>query len=384
MFTISVPGYKDVAYVEALGSPEEGTTDNGFRVRRTFIVDWNDRWLFLYGLMGASSVATTNAGTHYVARNIPIGYSTTGAGGFDPRGNNRKHWLFPTAVETIKGIGRITGANIFDRSAYYEKAEIAVLYETVTYGVISDEEMIARSNVDPNDTTAPFEGSASRFVTRFFQPTAEYLTLPFMGAVWCEQREPPIPIPGSLGTLVPATEVMFLWRQVPARPLALDTHIGSVNDRTWNSFPRGTLLLTSIDLKPYRWFLGQKIWDITYKFKYFQPSQKIGEGVDEAGMPFDTSLDRSGTPLNEYYGHNHFLRYRPGDRTNWIAPVYSMMTHNGMRPKKHNTVGNIAGTIIVDGQNIQLPYGQAVYGYKDFNDLFRMTDAREPNSFLGA
>lgn len=383
MATLSLFG-NSVSYDEVPGSPQEMVQGDGFKVRRTFLVEWNKRWLFVYGMLGGpyfNPVPLLDYG--WISRRLPQGYKTTASGLGGNGGLPSGHWMFPLSVEGIEGLGKILSVDA-DGVATYEKAKVSLLYETVTWKILSDAKMKENGYVDPSFGN-PDEATVQRYVTKFYQPTAEYLTLPFMGMVWSEQLSTPVDlsvqpvaVPGSLGVLVPATEIMYLWRQVPGRPLALDTHIGSVNDAEFDGYRRGTLLLTSIDLKPYRWFLGQIVWDITYKMKYFEPQTKphrnaAGNIITDAnGIPYDSTTDRTGTAINEYYGHNHFLRYKPGGNNTpdgWLDPVYNLISHNGVRPTAGFSV------------NRQMTTGRTVYEYKDFKYLFRL---QAPDGFQGA
>lgn len=343
-----------VNYQECPGSPAESIAGGMFRSTRTFLVDWDQRWHFVAGTIGVPSLrADIASGETYLSRTVPEGYFSVGLGGILNR-----DWLFPTGIERVEGQGKALG---YDASgtAYYEKAKVTVSYEAVTYSIRSDAEMVqdgyTHVDADGDEVLIPGEQKLGRYVTKFYMPTAEYLTLPFGGLNWAEA--PLTPVPGSIGRIIAATEVMFIWHQVPAIPEAVHTHIGTVNNAAFptfvsgndRQFDRGTLLLTSIDVKPYRWFFNQRLYDITYKFKYFQPVAGLDTSKD--------SQNNNGIRINEPYGHNHFLRYKPGSV---LAPSYQMLSHNGRRPLETDP-----------------DPGVTVYAYKDFAELFQLNVADE-------
>lgn len=359
---IPPPMAAEVPYDERPDSPREFVTGGAFKVQRTFQVPWVLRWNFCMGMLGFPYLDPSVDGSYVVRRSVPIGYRTTT---LNFQGNGNRPWIYPVSVDQVQPVGRIVGYDQDDfyneAVARYELAWVTISYEALTYAVRSDERMIEEGfyRVPLGVEAVPDEALLGRFVTKHFQPTAEYLTLPFGALKWVDSGTNSVPVTGSHGKIVAAREVMIQWHQVPGIPDATNTHIGSVNDATWppyapaqsnylTQFQRGTLLLTSIDIKPYRWFVGQRLYDITYKFKYFQP---------QSGADAKSDADNPPQQVNEFFGHNHFLRFAPGAPDTRL-PEYYMLTHNGKRP---SPPGN----------------GQAVYPYKDFRDLFRITRGME-------
>lgn len=386
-----------VPYAERPGSPEE-YYQGGFRVRRTFDVPYKLRWAFCYGMMGGPSLVQTNFNELFnpwdervnqanrpqfaVRRNVPVGHRTTGSS------DNQFEappfpWLFPVAIEKMEGVGPITGVEAFDtprgkvENALYDLARVTFTYDTPTYTVRTDEDMIEKGYfyLDEEGKPVPDESFCVRYVTRFRQPTAEYLTLPFGGLRWVSDNNF---VRGSHGKVVVAQELVYDWHQVPGIPYAIYTHIGCVNDRAFfdghDEHDRGTLLLTSVDIKPYRWFFGRTVYDITYKVKQFIPVNTY-----DTFRPFDQNLidttpDRDGIPVNEPYGHNHFLRYKPNQSVSETPngttrlvkpPKYEMITDNAVRPSADNGRA-----------------GKGVYEYRDFRKLFDCQVDEKAQSYI--
>lgn len=405
-----------ITYDETPDSPQESMGGNVFRSRRTFIVPWSKRWLFSAGMVGWPflRLQSGSSSSYWVSRVTPQGYSATD---FDPNGTA---FLYATSIENIQGQGKITGYDS-DSVAQFQKAKISIGYESLSYRVRSDMEILTNAvlldqeieDADYSDTgLGVFAGGAGvdeasliRYITRFRQPTAEYLTLPLGALKWVQQNPTPTPA-GSIGKIIAAQELHYTWHQVPNVPEAAKKSIGSLNNTWFDGYPRGTLLFVAVELKPYRWFFNQRVWDITYKFKFFSPvpsnsAEKVGGlsiyAQDSSnGLWYDTRRDGDvapGVPVGEYLGHNHFLRTNfsdtsgpsilriftsSGSSTSFTnAPAYQMMTNDGKRPYNNTSTTNISSALLQTGAqgtttiNLQPNSGVTLYPYSNFSDLFR-------------
>lgn len=373
---------KTVFYDEVDKSPRESFSNNNFQVQRTLQCKWDDRWLLCLGLLGFPYTLYNLAdGKLYVHRITPAGYQTVDLNALS--GGNLT-WIYPVSIDSIEGLGKVTSVGA-DGINNYELARLNVRYETLTYGIKTDQEMVEKG-YKVYGTQFVDESKGGRYITRHLQPTAEYLTLPFGAMVWCDSGKNPIT--GSNGRIIASQEIMMQWHQVPGIPVALNTHLGAVNHRIFpyldtltdfqddgseisyeRTYPRGTLLLTSIEVKPYRWFKNLRLYDITYKFRYFQPVEGLDTSTDAQGVKLGAEFPGDETlllcPKGEPYGNNHFLRYKPVQGSNnFTIPSYQMMTHNGVRPT-------------ATGLTVTTQAGQTVYPYKDFRDLFTLTTAME-------
>lgn len=406
-----------LTYDEAPDSPQESMSGQVFRSRRSFFMPWSQRWTFAAWMVGYPALQQDYLGNWWVSRNVPQGYSA-----LDFTGTNTP-FLYASSIESIQGVGKITGYDA-ESTAQYSTARVTVGFETLSHRVFSDGDIFSTAGQlaaalgldSTSDTNLGVfaqggvvggidEASLVRYVTRFRQPTAEYITLPFGALKWCEPN-PVLTPPGSISKIVAAVELQYVWHQVPNIPLAAKQAIGTVNDQSFDGYPRGTLLLTSIDLKPYRWFFNSRVWDITYKFKFFSPvgnpdDKLLGVSQQVLDVPrnvwVDIRRDATGTPLVEYLGHNHFLRMNFSDPNGPSAvpaaggvgppsflnmPTYQMISHNGNRPDGNSNSITIAG-VTTRGSNagqsngISLG-GKTVYAYTNFSNLFRPTAPLSP------
>ncbi len=294
----------------------------------------------------------------------------------DPTG---KTWLYATSLDGIQGKGKIDS---YDNGgvAQYKKAEISLGYEALTYIIKTDAEMINAGYVFPQTIGSPDESFMSRYVTKFRQPTAEYLQLPFGALKWVQQKsvvDPPglVSVPGgTVGVIQAAQEVTYTWHMVPSVPVGVKTQIGTVNSSPFDfgQYQRGQLLLTNVEVRPYRWFFNQRLFDIVYKFRFFAPA---GGGPDSNAAGFPTQ-DSNDDLVLEYYGNNHFLHYKKiGDVTGSL-PNYAMLSNDGRRPQFDHIDLNTG--FPVGGTFPNVTQGRTVYTYSDFERLFRVGAPASP------
>lgn len=349
-----------IDYNERPGSPQESFSGDVFRAKRVFDVPWDLRWPFIKYMVGDAWLTGwggAKSGT-WIKRSLPHKYYAKGAGKIS------RPFMIATALESVEGLGQQNTSLAADFELYntgYMIARVTIAYESVTYNVVSDRE------------AGETEYSLKRFITVFRQPTAEFLTLPQGAYKWVEMdpnrvgsvlfdkaelargRKVPcgVRVVGSNGKIVAAQEIVIVHHRVPGVPRAVNTHIGCVNLYNWDSLrvKQGQLLLANIEIKPYKWLTGKRLFDLTFKFKFLDP-----DPVNSLKF------------ANEPRGHNWFLQYFPVDTTaldissvdSLLAgkPEYKLITHNGYPPYSH--FGALAG--------------KTVYNYKDMRELFTNYD----------
>jgi len=342
MAEITAGGYK-FEYEEKQGSPKEMCSGDVFRAQRTFDVPYDYRWVFIKHMLGTASLKDENT----ISRTIPDQYYVY----YAPQEKNQKSFMVATTLENIENLGEQTQVEEIPtgtklKVSRYKYARITIGYEAVTYDIKTDTEMSSKS-----------EYSLKRFVTVFRQPTAEFLTLPQGAFRWVEFNSfgnaavdsagnpCGLKVTGSNGRIISAQEIVLVHHRVPGIPKALNTHIGCVNNKPWLELraQKGQLLLANVELKPYRWLDNQKLFDITYKFKFFDPDPDATKTAINSGKP------------DQARGHNWFMQYYPSTLctggTNpdpdTLIPVYKLITHNGLSD------------------------GKTVYQYKDMELLFK-------------
>lgn len=333
------PIYGPIQFREMKGSPRESFNPQaGFKVTRTFQTYWDDRWIFAQTLLGSTkrvkteAVDSRNKPIYEVRRQLPIVYPAY------PTSSGK---VYPMTVDSIEGVSPQSFDT--DNVYVYQYATITISYESVTFNLLEDGE-IENAAIDLN--VSPSEATTLRYVTRFYQPSAEALTLPHGSFKWVAEGSETtnIPVLGSHAIIISTAEVHYVWHAVPGRPSALKTHLGTVNSGVFDNFAAGTLLLLAAEYKPYREITGRRVADITYKMKHFSA---IVPGSNEA-------FQVKGQLYSPERGHNYFLQYFSGTS---LEPKYRLLTHNGN-----------STTAMTDP-------GIPVYRERNFDELFNCDDA---------
>lgn len=341
-------GGKPITYYERPGSPQETYAGDTFRAKRIFDVPYTQRWAFIRYMLGSAKL-TTDGKT--IERSIPDQYFVYFQGTDNAYEGTPKSFMIATTLEGIENLGQQKDWIIGQQGsllnvAFYDMARITIGYESVTYWVKTDAEMNRQT-----------EYNLKRYTTVFRQPSAEFLSLPFGAFKWVELNpngsvkydtsvNPPIPagirVTGSNGKIVAASEIILVHHKVPGIPKAIKTHIGTVNKYDWPEIGalKGQLLLTNVELKPFKWFEDQRLYDITYKMKFLDP--------DPEGSKANPNQPR---------GHNWFLQFFPVDTTTNVANSNIDTLLQGKQEYK---------LISSDGT----PTGKTVYEYMDFKLLF--------------
>lgn len=321
---VSTPLLGPVEYRERPGSPTETFTGDTLRIRRVFDVAWEDRWAFMIALLGYCRVSGSQ-----ILRVIPDAYlpavNYAGIG-------NENSWAHAISIEQVEPIGKQCVDS--DYVASYEVARITVNYESRTYKIKTDAEMVSLFGLpDESLPASQVFGSditKGRHVSRFLQPTAEVLTLPFGVTKWVDDPPPAPPrLPekavSGLTKLIGALEVTYVWHEVPFFK-NFTSFLGTVNNAYFDNYPPQTLLLIAAEKKPKRMIDGNLVFDYTYKCKFMSQSPA-----------YPTSYNGGKG------GHNHFLRWNVSTE----SYKYTLMTTDGYTT------------------------GQTIYPLSNFSDLFR-------------
>ncbi len=317
--------YQPLKFYTLTEGLQESYMGNNARVRVTYVVDWDLRWEFCYYMLGYTEIRIDPIfNRRYLHRQPPQGYEGTYKERFS--GNEKDTplpWLWASSVESIEGVNH-RGTNV-KGAPLFEVAKVTINFEALSYRIMSDEDMLRKVGYDPLFPGVIDESvSLARYVTKFVQPSAEYFSLPFGKFKWV--TTPPELVTGSqMGFIVPSMEVVYIWHQIPRRqgqrisppayalPKAVRKMLGSVNSTPFDGFEKGTLLLTSVEVKPYRWIGGDYYSDITYKMKYLKQTK-----------PRDGSEYPDGTPR----GHNYFMKMTSSANA---TPEYEhyLISHDG-------------------------------------------------------
>lgn len=250
----------------------------------------------------------------------------------------------------------------------YKLARITVSFENVQHRVFSD--------LAVNKSYTGQEELLNDIFTNFFRmPTAEFLSLPFGAYRYVDQDiGKRFVVQGSNMRLVAQEEILLTWKGIPFIPDNIKTAIGSVNDdwfpishlsiadtsvsrelnlRVWAA--PGTLLLTNVEIKPYKHFFSRRVYDINYKFKYFHATEQDASGklvpaysntnTVKASDPCDPSSRERNVCQKQAKGHNYFLKYLfvnvPGKTTN---DVKTTTVVNGETTTTSNSASPYSGT----------------------------------------
>lgn len=293
------------------GSPEAQLGSDSSQCVRMFDCDWEDRYQFAKSILGFTSLAFNNENP-YLSRRIPHFYKfdqeTTFAG---PR------TLFATKIVKIEGLGEPSVFSEFQSGGEpvtafsygstgpvgkYPKARLHVLYQTLTYDVLTDAETTAENNPLGHGLPYPVEYTGVRYVTKLSRPSVEALTTP-QGAY---KRVHPAgsavasaayPVQWGVARVIGTDILQLTWHQIPQKNIAhklfnpttsndyMNATLGKVNDNTFLGFAAGTLLLLSYDVRPIMNPFITRSFDITYTIKRFNPTGTIGHNHIWAHSP---------------------------------------------------------------------------------------------------
>lgn len=218
------------------------------------------------------------SGYAYVGRYIPWSFPIRNS-------TQRDRFMFASSCE-IEGRGVPDDNNQFendgaegkDAVTRYKNARLTVQFETRLYDIMSDEDFIARTanTVD--------ESLLIRYVTKIYRPQGEFLHLDG-NAYYYAGISPAKALTRGVNKTIISYNLSLTWHFVPqeavpsafinynAANLAIDKCLGRVNDDLFHGCRQGTLLLMAAELKPQVSAFGNRNYDITYMFKFLNPSQ---------------------------------------------------------------------------------------------------------------
>jgi hypothetical protein len=342
-------GEKQIPYTELVrdGSPTFSIENDGTTMTRQILVKWTDLGDARNAFLGWPEVHSQNANSPWITRHTPDFM-------LNLLNSSNQPYLWATKLSGT-GYGMPTDASqgIHDETKdtpIYRYAKLSVVYETLTYDVLSDSSMSNQGLVDSAGN--PDESTLARYVTKEINPGAEYLTLPTGGFKFVGPTAgsplAPVPVQGGPGKIVPNYDLALTWHLVPitcvgsillnpglANP-SIDLCLGNVNNKPFPAklpgglpgWPVGSLLMTGCTIKPVRSTYGDRLYDIIYRFKFLK------QGIQ-------------------------FLYYQ-GTQPNFTNAGYYEVTTTGAT--NIGTFNNVAANGPVN-----------IYPWADFNQLFRVS-----------
>jgi hypothetical protein len=370
--------YTGHRYAESVGnpaSPEEELRNDGSRAMRTFFCEWDDRLEVMREFLGYPEIVkpySQDPGAQYFGLSRIIPDCHPGFLKFGDKAGEQgepflwatqvtrcEPWGLPGATGAVDGVGGTVdmaeppGGLTFKNSsiARYGLAKFQCLYESPTYEVLKDSQM-------PRDELTKWtaEYTLKRYVTKYIQPAASAFTVPtgLLKYVDNAVAASGTPVPGTPAIIEPKSDYIVIWHMVPTEAVGIrlvnpdgpcfpiDNCIGKVNATTFNGLPPGTLLLEACNPKPVRSAVGERLWDLEFRFKFFNPVRV------QVTTSTGTSLDRATVT------HNHIVRWKAGE----TSISYAEVSIDGAT----NTTSQTAGKNIHD--------------WYEFKHLFRVPSPR--------
>jgi hypothetical protein len=237
-----------ILYTELVkdGSPTFSIENDGSTLTRAILVLWEELDYAKNAFLGYPQIVGEGGNTLWLSRNVPDAATI-----FTNSAN--RPYLYATKVSG-QGYGMPVGASagIHDEDTnfpIYRYAKLEVTYETLTYDILSDEQMFEKGFIDGLDN--PDESTLARYVTVETHPGVEYLTLPqggfsFVGPVVSGK---PAPVPGGPGKITPNYDLTLTWHLVPREAVGsilynpylqnppIDQCLGTVNSKPFPSKP---------------------------------------------------------------------------------------------------------------------------------------------------
>jgi hypothetical protein len=353
-----VPGSRTFSYV---GNQAKGTC--------IYDVRWEDRFKFMTGIMGFSQLKYINTSGPRIKRFKPFAYPEY------TKIDSDASVLFASGIESVEPVvpKRIPKADIdfidgVGDNIPYCLARIKVSFSSPAFSYheptqeLEAEQGVLTSHLgNPGDVLDNInkpkrDYNISTYITKIVQPSMEVLRLPYGYMRWANGLKDAqgniLAKPGEgnitgVFKMKPQSDITYIFHQIPALPrkgwLVEDevdltgslgeellggvfTHVGCVNDSTFDSYKTETLLLKAIEAKPYRWIDGKRYYDYVYHMAHFNPVENLGELI---------KLDADSNPekIGEIIGHNHFIRLQPpkkdGANSITVEPFYSLLTVDG-------------------------------------------------------
>jgi hypothetical protein len=243
-------GEELITYTELVkdGSPSFSIENDGSTLTRHILVRWNQLDDAKDAFLGYPEIIGSDGASQYISRHTPdfAGIFLNLEG--DP-------YLFATKLSGQGyGMPADAGDGIHDDNDFprYRYAKLEVTYETLTYDVLSDQEMRDAGFVDSAHN--PDEATLARYVSPEYNPAAEYLTLPTGGFkfVGPQVGGAAAPVPGAPGKITPNYDLSLTWHLVPGEAIgsaivnpslanpSIDLCLGNVNSKPFPSLPNAT------------------------------------------------------------------------------------------------------------------------------------------------
>jgi hypothetical protein len=327
-------------------SPKFSFSDERSFASRVIDVPWASWPRFVQDVLGYSIATkynpvagTGNSGLPFISRVIPWSIP------FDNR-SKQSRWLWASRVD-VEGIGAPSSGTWYelsgrDQIAYYGQARCRISYETRTYDIVRDPQ--GGGSYDESDLT--------RYVTKYMKPQGEFLYLD--GAAYyygTGAGTTATPISRGVNKTLISYNLSITWHKIPVDGVptaflnpeksnrAIDVCLGKVNNATFAGCEKGTLLLLSVEFKPFVGALGDRYYDITYYFKFFNPTTEKRN---------DNSV-----------GHQHV--FRPFKTPGWYEALAG-------------DIGKNLATAALPTNFVARTKGVNIYDWADFGYLFRPAD----------
>ncbi len=360
MAILTCPNGKRITWVEIVDdpcSPRIRFENDRTTAVRTIECAWGDYFDLGQGIIGDSFVDTgdpftdnntvLHAGRKFISRYIPWG--------FPYLNGSSQRYLWASSVE-VEGRGVPTGqiqigGDGNDAVALYKNARLTVHFDTRMYDIMPD----VRLRVLTDGTMD--ESTLIRYVTKIYRPQGEFLVLEGSAYYYAGLSVDggPRALSRGVNKTIVSYNLALTWHFIPedgvpsifvnptAPNLAIDKCLGRVNDATFHGCRQGTLLLMAAELKPQISAFGNRLYDITYMFKFLNPSQTEYAG----NVP----------------GHNHIFRPFGGDNTPSTAGWYEAVASRTLA--LGTGVGGFVTNFVAKTDDIN------IYNYADMTKLFR-------------
>lgn len=338
-YTQGWPTIEGYAWSEVVPtSPEEELRNDGSRAVRTFLVPWADRIAWAIRWLGYPEIKFDN-GHWFISRRVPQEHP-------EYLDADNRPYLWATQVMRCEpwGLPDPTGSTFDMRTpldvADYGFARIQVLYESVSYELLPDNEVLGEDDV-------PDEALLARYVTVTATPAGEMLNLPLAALAFVDGASPVNIVPGFTSRIEQKTDVVITWHLVPTEAVGMrvinpnadfwpiDDTLGRVNSDTFAGCRKGTLRLDAAIPRRHRSAIGDILWDVEFRFTH------LDRGDDSQVPP---------VPI----GHNHLLQFSGGTLT-W-----------------REVVANDATPVVSNADAADQVDGKSLFDWRDFKRLFRV------------
>lgn len=314
-------GYQVVEHAQNEG-PASGTLGNEkSNAKRVFFCLWPQMNAVCKVLLGGPSVALSGS-TKYISRQIPHEHAAflTPTGGY---------FLY---AQTIDWAGfRVLGkGTVAPSMGDYNFAKLTVHYENLPYKILRDGAVTTRNSGTPD------ESGWERYITKIVKPQGEFFTVrpgTAAGNGYTYVGGGSIMVAQGVPKLIVPYNLQITWHQIPESGVpcrllntamtakgAIDYALGRVNDAAWLNYAKGALLLMGVEMRPYNSAFGDRIYDITYLFKYFEPQDaKTHQFIYKSDSPLgpgwiEITTDGS-TNISNVYINKSVYDWFPGGGT---------------------------------------------------------------------